>query len=185
MNATRSEHRVDPAVEPRARVRGGISPWSIVTGLLVTYGAILVLSALFGSMYAAMGVTEGGLTAAQAEAAAWGTVAGLFLIQFLGYMWGGYTAGRMARGSGWVNGILVAVAAVVLVMILGAIVAATAAVPVEQVFPVPLGDVGLIATGAGIALLVAALGGGALGGTLGSGWHTKLEDSALASRRTV
>lgn len=183
MSATRVDDRVDPVVGPIARIRGGVSPWSIVTGLLVTYGAVLVLSALFGSLYAAMGVTEGGLTAAQAEAAVWGTLAGLFFIQFLGYMWGGYTAGRMARGTGWVNGIMVAVAAVALVMILGAIVAATTAVPLEQIFPVPLGDAGMIATGVGISLLVAALAGGALGGAVGARWHTRLEDSALERRR--
>jgi len=180
MSANRMDTRSAPTADYVDRARGGVSPWSILTGVLVAYGAMVVLVALFGSIFAATGMAEGGLPGDQLQAAAWGTLIGLFIVQFLAYMWGGYTAGRMARGTGWINGILVAVTAVVLVLILGAMVAGAVGTPPGeginwQTFQLPLGEAGAFATGTGIGLLLAALLGGALGGELGARWHAKLE----------
>ena len=173
------------AAYPVDRARGGVSPWSILSGMLVAFGAFVVVSAIVGAILAAIGSAEGGIQANEIEEAGLGVGIGLIISQFLAYMWGGYTAGRMARGSGWVNGILVAVTSIILVAILGGILAAlvgnaTNGNPTDvnlQSLPLPLGNLGDIATGTGIGLLIAMLGGGALGGHLGQRWHNKLENS--------
>ncbi|MDQ4145065.1 MAG: hypothetical protein M3198_15255 [Actinomycetota bacterium] len=166
------------------RARGGVSLWSILSGLLVAIGAFVVLSAIVGAILAALGIAEGGVRPDEVVTASLGAGIGIVIAQFLAYLWGGYTAGRMARGSGPLNGILVAVAALVLVAILGGLIAALIGSAAEgappppnvQTLPLPLGRLGDIATGVGIGLLVAMLGGGALGGWLGVQWHTKLEE---------
>lgn len=109
---------------------------------------------------------------------------GLLLAQFLSYLWGGYTAGRMARGSGTANGVLVPIAALVFVAILGTIIAAVTGAAAEldpsdvQQLPLPLSRLTDIGTAVGVGLLLAMLGGGALGGWLGARWHTELENRA-------
>lgn len=166
------------------RTRGGVSFWSVLSGVLVAFGAFVVLSAIIGAILAASGVAEGGIQANEAQTAGIATVVGLVLAQFLAYMWGGYTAGRMARGSGALNGFLVPILALIFVVALGAIIAAVtgtspdaAAADVQTMrLPLPLANLGELATGAGIGLLVAMLLGGALGGWMGARWHTKLED---------
>jgi hypothetical protein len=164
------------------RARGGLSLWSILSGVLVALGAFVVLSSIVGGILAATGVAKGGISAEEATTAGLGAGIGIVVAQFLSYMWGGYTAGRMARGSGLANGILVAVVAIVLVAILGAIVAGVTDAATDiaasdvQNLPLPLGSLGDIGTGVGIGLLIAMFLGGALGGSLGARWHTKLEE---------
>lgn len=175
-----TERTVAPAAVDRAR--GGFSMGSVITGVLVAFGAFIVLSALIGAILAAIGMTEGSINAADMRNATIGAGIGLVLAQFLAYLWGGYTAGRMARGSGILNGILVPIIAIVLVALLGAIVAAVSGdvnvqAEVSQAdLPLPLSDLADIGTGVGIGVLVAMLLGGALGGHLGSRWHSKLEN---------
>src|SRR5260370_204377 len=91
-------------------VRGGTSIGAAVTGALGVYAAALlfVLATRAVTSYAGyrpyllpIGATHGaGLTAAA------GIGAGLLLA----FAWGGYTAGRMGRGRGWLNGLLAALA---------------------------------------------------------------------------
>jgi hypothetical protein len=166
------------------RARGGVSFWSVLSGVLVAFGAFIVLSAIIGAILAASGVAEGGIQAGEAGDAGLAVVIGLIVAQFLAYLWGGYTAGRMARGSGVLNGLLVPVLALIFVAALGAIIAgvtgtspdAAAADVDAMALPLPLSDIGELATGLGIGLLAAMLLGGALGGGMGARWHTKLED---------
>jgi hypothetical protein len=163
------------------RTRGGLSPLGIITGLLVAFGAFVVLTALIGGILAATGVVEGGISPQEATGVGTAAGVGLVIAQFLAYLWGGYTAGRMARGSGVLNGILVPIVAIVLVAILGALVAGiadqTTTLRPEQIqqLPLPLGSLSDLGSIVGIALLVAMLLAGALGGALGQRWHTKLE----------
>jgi hypothetical protein len=163
------------------RTRGGLSPLGIITGLLVALGAFVVLTALIGGILAATGVVEGGISPQEATGVGTAAGVGLVIAQFLAYLWGGYTAGRMARGSGVLNGILVPIVAIVLVAILGALVAGiadqTTNLRPEQIqqLPLPLGSLSDLGSIVGIALLVAMLLAGALGGALGQRWHTKLE----------
>ena len=166
------------------RARGGVSFWSVLSGVLVAFGAFIVLSAIIGAILAASGVADGGIQSGEATEAGLAVVIGIVVAQFLAYLWGGYTAGRMARGSGVLNGFLVPILALIFVAALGAIIAAVtgtspdaAAADVETMsLPLPLADLGELATGLGIGLLVAMLLGGVLGGAMGARWHTKLED---------
>jgi hypothetical protein len=184
----RHEERQDVGTVPAVdRTRGGFSLWSVLSGVLVAFGAFIVISALVSGILAALGIAEGGINANEATSASIGAGVGLVIAQFLAYLWGGYTAGRMARGSGVLNGIVVPIVALVLVAILGAIVAALVAnadvqAPSAQQLPLPLSTVRDIGTGVGIGLLVAMLLGGALGGWLGARWHTKLENVDAATR---
>ena len=182
------DHAATPVVEEHHehvdRARGGVSFWSVLSGVLVAFGAFIVLSAIIGAVLAASGVADGGIQSGEAGEAGLAVVIGIIAAQFLAYVWGGYTAGRMARGSGVLNGFLVPILALIFVAALGAIIAGVtgtspdaAAADVETMsLPLPLADLGELATGLGIGLLVAMLLGGALGGALGARWHTKLED---------
>lgn len=169
-------------VREQDRTRGGVSFVAVITGVVVAIGAFIVLSAVVGGILAAMGVAEGGISAKEASTTGVGAGVGLVIAQFLAYLWGGYTSGRMARGSGVLNGILVPIAALILVVILGAIAAgiansATNLRPSDvQQLPLPLGSLSDIGTVVGIPLLVAMLVAGALGGAWGQRWHTKLEN---------
>ena len=169
------------AYEP-VRTRGGVSFWSVLSGVLVAFGAFVVLSAVIGAVMAATGVTEGGISSDEISTATIGAGVGLVLAQFLAYLWGGYTAGRMARGAGVGNGVLVAVLGLIFVAVLGAILALVAGTTPDtaaadaQRLPLPLNAIADIGTSVGIGVLVAMLLGGALGGLLGQRWHTKLEN---------
>ncbi len=184
---TEREHVVAAPVD---RARGGVSFWSILSGVLVAFGAFVVIAAIVGAILGAIGVTEGGFNTGALRDATIGAGVGVVIAQFLAYLWGGYTAGRMARGSGAVNGLLVALMALIIVAILGAIVVATAgnvdveaqAAQAEARLPLPLSDLADIGTGIGIGVLVAMFLGGALGGALGARWHTKLENAETAVR---
>jgi hypothetical protein len=168
-------------IREQNQTRGGVSFVSILTGVVVAIGAFIVLTAIVGGILAAMGVAEGGISPNEVSTAGVGAGIGLVIVQFLAYFWGGYTSGRMARGSGVLNGILVPIVAIILVIILGAVVAgitssATDLRPSDvQQLPLPLGSISDLGTVVGIALLVAMLVAGALGGALGQRWHTKLE----------
>jgi hypothetical protein len=160
--------------------RGGFSIPAIITGTVVAFGAFIILAALIGGILAATGVAENGITANEVSDIGVGAGIGIIAAQFLAYFWGGYTAGRMARGSGVLNGILVPITAIILVAILGAIVAAigdSAGVNANdaQQLPLPLGELSEIGTWVGIGALIAMLVAGALGGAWGQRWHTRLE----------
>lgn len=164
------------------RARGGFSFWSVLSGMFVAIGAFVLLAALIGGILAAAGIADGGIQAGELTTAGIAAGVAIVITQFLAYMWGGYTAGRMARGSGILNGIMVPIFALLIVLIIGGIGAATgasadaAASGVESALPLPLSDIAQFGTALGIAALVAMLLGGALGGRLGHRWHRKLED---------
>ncbi|MFP5351173.1 MAG: hypothetical protein ACLGIB_01230, partial [Actinomycetota bacterium] len=113
-----------------------------------------------------------------------GIGAGIALVvaQFLSYLWGGYTAGRMARGAGTANGLLVPLVAILAAILVGGIAAALGAstnlnLPfTTNQLPTENGTLVDWGVGIGIASLIAMFFGGGLGGAMGSRWHTKLED---------
>ena len=174
----------DSRVEHAPRARGGLSPGGIITGVVVAFGAMFLLSALIGGIIAATGLTDENITAGDVVDA--GVAGGIAFIiaQFLAYLWGGYTAGRMARGAGLLNGLLVPLVALILAFVVGAIAAALGAasdmnlpfqagrLPLEENVEIEYG------VAFGIAALVAMFLGGALGGLLGARWHTKLARKA-------
>ena len=165
--------------------RGGLSFWSIRTGVLVAFGVMVLLSAIAGAVIVNTGLEEDIADAGVAEVGI-GAIIAFAIAQFLSYMWGGYTAGRMARGSGFANGLLVPITALVIAGIVAGITYALGEttslglpflenrLPLENDTLVDFGIAG------GIATLVAMLLGGLLGGIMGHRWHTKLERRAIA-----
>lgn len=161
--------------------RGGVSFGAILTGVVVAFGAMFLLSALIGGILTALGIAETDITRGDAVDA--GIVAGMafVLAQFLSYLWGGYAAGRMGRGAGVANGLLVPVTAIVIALLTGAAVAGLGAtanlnLPFTE-NRLPLENDYLVDWGIGIAVasVVAMFVGAAIGGAMGTRWHTKLE----------
>jgi hypothetical protein len=111
----------------------------------------------------------------------------LILAFFLSYLWGGYTAGRMSRGAGIVNGLLVPLVALLVGALIGAVVwALGTTAQLNLPFAtnrLPLEDTDYVidwTLGLGAAALIAMFLGGIIGGLLGSRWHTKLERRVAA-----
>ena len=161
--------------------RGGISGGAILTGVVVAFGAMFLLSALIGGIMTALGVAETDITRSEAVDAGIGAGIAFVVAQFLSYLWGGDTAGRMGRGAGIGNGLLVPVVAIILAILAGAVVASLGAtanlnlpftenrLPLENDYLVNWG------IGIGIASLVAMFLGAFIGGGMGARWHPKLE----------
>ena len=171
------------AVRPAA-ARGGISGGAVMTGVVVAFGAMFLLSALIGGLLAAIGV-ETDITSGEAVEAGIGVGIAFVIAQLLAYMWGGYTAARMGRGAGIAHGLLVPVIAVVLAIVTGAVVASLGAtanlsIPFTD-FRVPIENDYLVDWGIGVAVvaLIAMFVGAAIGGARGERWHTKLERDSL------
>jgi hypothetical protein len=169
-------------------VRGGVSGGSILTGVVVAFGALFLMSALVGGVLASLGTDPVELAEESPVEAGLGAGIAFVVAQLLAYLWGGYTAGRMGRGAGIANGLLVPVVALLVALVVGAVAAALGAtanlnlpfqayrLPLEEDFLV---DWGL---GIGIAGLVAMFAGGGIGGALGTRWHRRLEQEAIATR---
>lgn len=169
---------------PVVGIRGGVSAGAILTGVLVAFGAMFLLSGIVAGVLVALDVLDEGVETARAIEVGVGAGIALVVTQLLSYMWGGYAAGRMGRGAGIGNGLAVPLVAILLALIVGAVVAALGAtaqfnlpfsearLPVEDDFLIDFG------VGIGIASLVAMFLGGAIGGALGARWHTKLERRA-------
>lgn len=168
--------------------RGGVSGGPIVTGVLVALGAMFLLSAIVAGVLSSLGYLD---DIAAGETIELGIGAGIALIvaQFLAYLWGGYTAGRMSRGAGAANGLLVPLMAIVIALLVGAVAAFLGAetqlnlpftasrLPIENDLLVEWGPT------VGIASLVAMFLGGLLGGVMGARWHTKLERTTWEEAR--
>ena len=168
------------------RARGGVSLGPIFTGVVVAFGAMFLLSALVGGVLAGLGYMENGeISTGEAIEAGIGAGIALVVAQFLSYLWGGYTAGRMSRGAGATNGFLVPLLAIIVAIAVGGVATAlgaeanlnlpfsTSRLPLENDALVDWG------MGIGIASLIAMFLGGILGGMMGARWHTKLERREL------
>ena len=163
--------------------RGGVSFGAILTGVVVAFGALTLLLALAGGILTATDTIDEVSNVSGEDAVTAGTVTGVVLViaWLFAYMWGGYTAGRMGRGAGFLNGLLVPIVAVLVLLAVGAIASALGAEaelnnPLDNVrLPVENSNLVDIGTGIGIAVLVAMFIGSIIGGMLGARWHTKLE----------
>lgn len=163
------------------RARGGVSLGAILTGVVVAVGAMFLLSALVGGVLAATGTTLEEISTTDTVNAGIATGIALVVAQFIAYLWGGYTAGRMGRGAGFANGLLVPLLAVLIALAVGAIASTLGAtaqlnVPLDTArLPVEENSIVDFGTGIGVAALIAMFLGGIIGGLLGSRWHSKLE----------
>jgi hypothetical protein len=167
------------------RVRGGVSLGAVLTGVVVSFGALFLLSALVGGIMAATGVDAEEAAAEASREAGIGAGVAFVAAVLLSYLWGGYAAGRMARGAGLINGLLVPIAALIVGLIVIAIVNAMGAVATLNIpfneNQLPIQDESLVDFGqwVTIASLIAMFVGAVIGGMLGHAWHTKLERRAL------
>jgi hypothetical protein len=168
--------------------RGGISGGPILTGVVVAFGSMFLLSALVGGVLTAIGL-EANLLQGDAIEASIGAGIALVVAQLLSYLWGGYTAGRMSRGAGLGNGLLVPLVAIIIAVAVGAVVAAMGATAnlnlpfTNNQLPLENDNVVNWGLGIGIASLVAMFLGGAIGGAMGARWHTKLEHTVADEAR--
>jgi MFS family permease len=184
---TTERDKVTTVDERPLRARGGVSGGAILTGTVVAFGAFAILSVLIGAILIGLGLQEGNISQSEALQAGIWTAIGLVIAQFLAYVWGGYTAGRMARGSGFANGLLVPILALLLT---GLVVAVATGVGYETNLSVnlpfsadalPWNNESLQdwTVGLSIAFLAAMFLGGILGGLTGQRWHTKLENRVI------
>jgi hypothetical protein len=190
MDDTRVVH--ERVVRRPIMVRGGMAPGAILTGVLVSLGAMVIFMAIAAGLLAATGVI--GSTNADTPSIVRATVltgVGLVLAQFLAYLWGGYTAGRMARGAGALNGFMVPLVAIILGAGVGILVGwlgtsvhlnysfQTTRLPVDRDLKLHLGY------GLGAVSIFAMFVGGIAGGVRGVWWHRKLEGPAVRDEMEV
>jgi hypothetical protein len=181
--------RNDTVVERERPIpaRGGISAGAILTGVVVAFGAMFLLSALVGGILAATGVDASEINAGAGTKGIVASVA-IVLALFLAYLWGGYTAGRMGRGAGLVNGFLVPVVALIVAAVVAAAVNAMGAaanlnLPFdESQLPIEGDNLADFGQWVGIASLIAMFVGGIVGGLVGQRWHTRLEGRVQQER---
>jgi hypothetical protein len=157
---------------------GRISLGSVLAGTLVAYGAFAVLLAIAAAVVKAVGFNTD-LSSNEWRQLGAGGGAAVAVVLFFSYLYGGYVAGRMARRSGVMNGLLV--------FFLGIVVAVGVAALARQFtdgdtvvnnlrnigVPTTRSEWGDIGTVAGIGSLVAMVLGSVLGGALGERWHGK------------
>jgi hypothetical protein len=165
-------------------VRGGPSIGGALTGALVVYAAALLFTLATRAFASYTGYRPYRLPIGGTHGAGLTAAAGIGAGLLLAFAWGGYTAGRMGRGKGWLNGLLAAVA----VGIIGAAGLGVAMLlrpgpGLDLHLHLPAGyphirlllsrEI-LVASGASIALL-----GSVLGGAMGARFHTRLERRVL------
>jgi hypothetical protein len=177
---------VEAPVPPRdpMAVRGGPSLGGAVTGALVVYAAALLFTLATRAVASYAGYKPYRLPVGGTHGAGLTAAASIGAGLLLAFAWGGYTAGRMGRGKGWLNGLLAAVA----VGLIGAAGLGVAMVlqpgsGLDLHLHLPAGYPhirfvvsrgALAVSGAFIALLAAVLGG-----AMGARFHTRLEHRVL------
>jgi hypothetical protein len=185
----------DPSSEsPRDRKRlarqaglGRLSFISALAGVLVAYGAFVLLAAVVGAVAIAIGLdTE--LASNDWATLGRGSAVTVTVVAFVAYMFGGYVAGRMARRAGLVNGLAVFALALVVAVVAGAIVASQTDSEAIQAnlrslgLPITGTEWARIGTVAGIGTLVGMLVGAGIGGVVGERWHSELVQWAAVGR---
>ncbi len=164
---------------------GRISLLGVLAGALVAYGAFVVLFAVASAIGTAISddIDLPNLNWEQLGLVSALIVAAVLLVS---YFFGGYVAGRMARRSGAINGLLVFVLSLLVVVALTLLV--NALVDNEDAIAQNLRNAGIptswdewgdTATIAGLASLAAMLVGAVLGGAVGERWHGKLIRRAM------
>lgn len=162
------------------RVRGGFSLGSVLTGWLVALSSNALFAIGIGEVLVARGYELPRIMRADPFWASAGAGVALVVCTFLSYLWGGYTAGRMSRGAGFLHGVPVGILTILAVAGLGYVAVGLRGV---DALDVPFGvgtlplDANLNSLGVGLtaAFALAILIGASWGGVMGARWHTKLE----------
>ena len=162
---------------------GGFSWLSTLAGWLAAAGLTAILTGILSAAGAALALNQVGDDVSGAEAETIGLAGGIGLLVVLaiGYLFGGYVAGRMARFDGarqglgvWLWGIIVALVVAGLAAIGGSQYNVLEALNLPRL-PV---DSGTLSTGGLIALvlsLAVTLGAAIAGGKLGERFHRKVD----------
>lgn len=166
----------------RARRDGGtarVSLGAALTGLMVALASTLAFATLAGRVLQWQGHDLNLVVRGDTYWASAGAGTAFILAVLLSFLWGGYTAGRMAAGAGAKNGALVPVITLLALAIYGAVTVGlrnldrvelpfgVGSVPLDANFT-PLGIV--VVAGTAVALLA----GGIWGGIIGARWHLRL-----------
>lgn len=165
---------------------GSISLISILAGTLVAFAAFAILLAVVAGILAAVGFDTADLVSIDYQKVGIISAIVTFLVLFVAYFFGGYIAGRLARRAGALNGGLVFLLAILIGVVVAVLVATqsdTQAIATNvRVVGVPTSgeDYRPLATIAGVASLLAMLGGAILGGVSGERWHGKLAARAMS-----
>jgi hypothetical protein len=165
---------------------GRVSIASVFAGTLVAFGGTVVILALASVIAAGTDLDQRLADASWREA---GTAGGAILAGalFLSFLFGGYSAGRMARRTGFLHGVLVFVTSLVGLAVVTAVARMLTDTSTDAVLR-NLRSVGVptnsdewrdVATVAGLASLAAMLLGACLGGLWGDRWHNRLLARAL------
>ncbi|MBJ7328277.1 MAG: hypothetical protein JHC95_00180 [Solirubrobacteraceae bacterium] len=181
--------------EIRARERaqfGGIAWGSTLLGWLSAAGIVALLAGILGATGAALALNEvGDDVTSDAETIGLAGGIGLLVVLAIGYYFGGYVAGRMARFDGarqgamvWAWGFIAAIVIALLALIGGSEYNVLDQLNLPRV-PVDEGTLtagGIVALLGGFAVsLVAAV----LGGKLGERFHRRVDRVGLADVRGV
>lgn len=163
---------------------GPVSPMSVLAGTLVAYGAFAVLFALAGGIASAVGATDS-LSTGDWRTIGMGSGIVVAGILFVSYLFGGYSAGRMARRAGMSHGLLVFLTGIAVAAVAGAV--ARQATDADSILR-SLRDLGVPTSGTewrdigvltAAGSLIAMLLGSLVGGTLGERWHATLLARAI------
>lgn len=179
MSALTTETRQDRLALAAEAGLPRLSLVAVVAGVLVAYGAFAVLAAAAGAVMKAAGVSTADIDLTNWNGRGIAVAIGAVVL-FLSWLFGGYVAGRLARRSGVVHGVVTFVVGVLVAAAVGAAIAWVGGI---DSLAHQLRTVGVPTSGsewrdaasiAGIASLVAMLLGSLLGGAMGERWHTKL-----------
>jgi amino acid transporter len=178
------EDRLTLGHEAARRKFGGVNMGAAFFGWLVAIGVAILLSGVVGAAAAALGETAD-LTRDDLEGQAGdlgvGAVVALMVVLFIGYLAGGYVAGRMSRFDGarqgiavWVLGLVVTLLAVGLGALFGTKYDVLDRVDLPRI---PFSDGELTAGGvvAGLVVLAITLIGSLLGGAVGHRYHDRVD----------
>jgi amino acid transporter len=181
------EDRLTLGHEAARRKFGGVNMGAAFFGWLVAIGVAILLSGVVGAAAAALGETAD-LTRDDLEGQAGdlgvGAVVALMVVLFIGYLAGGYVAGRMSRFDGarqgiavWVLGLVVTLLAVGLGALFGTKYDVLDRVDLPRI---PFSDGELTAGGvvAGLVVLAITLIGSLLGGAVGHRYHDRVDRMA-------
>lgn len=172
----------------RDKISAGVSFGSVMTGLVVSVGSMMLIGIAAGVTAYYLGVGAQDVEDASVRTSvALGAAA--LIIQFLSYMWGGYTAGRMGRSAGALNGFLVPAVGLLLggLTALATLMTGTidrSQIPFPSEFPFGGSDITRFGTVLGLAAMAVMFLGGVLGGTMGERWHRAVE-SGTGPERTI
>lgn len=150
---------------------------SVVAGVLVACGAVLILLAAAAGIGSALGLETSGIGDDGWRDLGVGAAVTLAVVLFASSFFGGYVAGRMSRRGGAIHGLLVIVLAVGgLAAVAGVASVTTDGDAVtrdlrDQGIPTAAEDWRDIGLGGGIGMLAALLVGSVLGGVKGERWH--------------